>query len=174
MEAIFMNAFSRKKNLFGQRAQAIVEFAIALPILMALLVGIFEVGRMIFIYSAVTNASREASRFGSAIGKDDSGYFKYKYCAGIRNAANRSAFLVPLSSITIAYDSGPDTSSPGTCDAVSGEDADVIPAWVDSGKRVKVTVQADYRPMLRLLPLRQRTFTSISARTFLNIFELDN
>ena len=62
MEAIFMNRFSRKQNLFGFRAQAMVEFAIAAPILFALIIGIFEVGRMIFIYSAVTNASREAVR----------------------------------------------------------------------------------------------------------------
>ena len=49
----------------GKRAQAIVEFAIVLPILLMLLVGIFEVGRLIFMYAAVTNASREAARYGS-------------------------------------------------------------------------------------------------------------
>ena len=42
-----------------ERAQAIVEFAIALPILMFMLVGIIEVGRLIYAYAAVINASRE-------------------------------------------------------------------------------------------------------------------
>ena len=65
----------------AQHAQAIVEFALVLPILMVMLVGIFEVGRLLFIYTAVTNASREAARFGSALGYDDDGYHKYKDCA---------------------------------------------------------------------------------------------
>ena len=106
-----MNGTYKSKKLLGVPAQAIVEFAIALPILMALLVGILEVGRMIFIYSAVTNASREASRYASAIGRDDSGYYVYKYCEGIQAMADRSAFLISLSSITITYDNGPGTAS---------------------------------------------------------------
>lgn len=65
---------------YSQRAQAIVEFAIVLPVLMMLLVGILEVGRLIYMYAAVNNASREASRYGSAIGLDDTGaYLKYQY-----------------------------------------------------------------------------------------------
>ena len=43
-----MNGIYKSKKLVGYPAQAIVEFAIALPILMALLVGILEVGRMLF------------------------------------------------------------------------------------------------------------------------------
>jgi len=65
-----MSGNYKSKKLIGSRAQAIVEFAITLPILMALLVGILEVGRMVFIYSAVNNASREASRYASAVGLD--------------------------------------------------------------------------------------------------------
>ena len=164
-----MNCTGKSKKLAGFRAQAIVEFAIALPILMALLVGILEVGRMLFIYSSVTNASREASRYASVIGRDDAGYYAYKYCDGIREKANKSAFLISLSSISINYDSGPGTSSIGICDAVSGEDGDIS---VDTGDRVEVTVQADYEPMVRLVPIGNRTFTSSSARTFLGYVEL--
>src|ERR1043165_3232610 len=72
-----MNFLYRNKKKPGSRpegAQAIVEFALVLPILMVMLVGIFEVGRLLFIYTAVTNASREAARFGSALGYDDDGY----------------------------------------------------------------------------------------------------
>jgi Flp pilus assembly protein TadG len=166
---MFMNGNHKSKKLIGSRAQAIVEFAITLPILLALLVGILEVGRMLFIYSSVTNASREASRYASTIGRDDSGYYAYKYCEGIREKANKSAFLISLSSITINYDTGPGTASIGICDQVSGEDADIS---VDTGHRVEVTVQADYEPMVRLIPISSRTFTSSSARTFLGLVEL--
>jgi len=76
MEAVLMKRSFRKQNSFGYHGQAIVEFAIALPILLALLVGILEVGRMLFIYAAVTNASREAVRYASAVGLDDSGSYK--------------------------------------------------------------------------------------------------
>jgi Flp pilus assembly protein TadG len=54
-----------------ERAQAIVEFALVLPILMVVLVGMFEAGRMLYTYAAINNASREAVRFGSALGYDD-------------------------------------------------------------------------------------------------------
>jgi Flp pilus assembly protein TadG len=168
MEAIFMNAFSRKQNLFGQRAQAIVEFAIALPILMALLVGILEVGRMMFIYSAVTNASREAVRYASAVGLDDSGsYNKYNYCSGIQEMARRSAYFTPLTT-TISYDHGPGTGPFNTCDGTV--DSGVV---ISSGDRVVVEVKANYSPMVNLIPLSSRNITSSSARTIVGLIKLD-
>ena len=36
---------------------------------------------------------------------------------------------------------------------------------VDTGDRVEVTVEANYEPMVRLIPISSRTFTSSSART---------
>src|ERR1043165_3054641 len=93
-----------------QRAQAIVEFALVLPILMLLLVGILEVGRMIYIYAAVNNASREAVRFGSALGYDDSGNRKFQDCDGIKDRAIRSAYFIPLTTI-ITYDHGPTSAT---------------------------------------------------------------
>ena len=161
----------KKINILGGSAQAIVEFAIALPILLALVLGIFEVGRLLFIYSAVTNSSRNAVRFASAVGLSDSGYYKYKHCAGIKDIAVKSAYLVPVSSLTIniSYDTGPGTSSFAVCDAVSGEDSDVV---VNTGNRVKVTVAAQYKPMIKLIPIPARTITSSSSRTILGIVDL--
>lgn len=42
--------------------QSLVEMALILPILLALLVGIFEFGRSWNIYQVVTNAAREGAR----------------------------------------------------------------------------------------------------------------
>ena len=162
-----MSGNYKSKKLIGSRAQAMVEFAIALPILMALLVGIFEVGRMLFIYSSVTNASREASRYASVIGQDELGNFAYKYCDGIREKANKSAFLISLSSITITYDNGPGTTSFDTCNGPLDNGVSV-----SSGDRVEVTVSAQYSPMLRLIPISARTITSSSARTYLGLVAL--
>ena len=100
---------TKKQTGLRENAQAIVEFAIVAPILFLMLFGIFEVGRMVFIYSAVTNSSREAVRFGSALGYDDSGFHKYRNCSGIKNMAWRSAYFVPVDSliVEIRYDQGP-------------------------------------------------------------------
>ena len=170
----------KQKNLmrtkpYASRAQAIVEFAIVLPILLVVLIGIFEVSRYVFIYSAVTNASRNASRYASAVGYEETGtYLKYIYCDGIRNAAIESAYLLSPSDLTITISYGstpPDTNSKGYCDASGGDDTDID---VSTGDRVTVVVEAKYKPILNLIPVTSRTITSTSSRTILGIIVLDN
>src|SRR6266508_4354783 len=173
-----MKVFYRNQKTPGfraQRAQAIVEFAIVLPILMLLLVGIFEVGRMLYTYAAINNASREAARFASALGYyDEGGVFvhKYKYCYGIREMAKRSAYFTPLT-ITIAYDRGPTYASTpfAWCDLfiLATEDNDFT---LTTNDRVNVTVSGTYTPLVKLIPFGSRTFTSISARTILGFVEV--
>ena len=45
-----------------ERGQAMVETAIAIPILLVLMVGIFEVGRAYETWQVLTNAAREGAR----------------------------------------------------------------------------------------------------------------
>ena len=172
---------SQRKS--SSRAQAMVEFAIALPVLLVLLVGIMEVGRMIFIYSAVINASREAARYGSAVGWDTSGtYHRYKYCAGIANMAKSTAFLIALTNanIDIRYDSGPsdatyaDGHGPDnatefnlltrTCPPATTGEATVTVASKD---RIVIKITAAYTPVIKLIPIPTRNFVSISSRSIL-------
>jgi Flp pilus assembly protein TadG len=168
---MFTKGFMKKNNLPGLRAQAIVEFAIVFPVLIVLLVGLLEVGRMLFIYSAVTNASRNAVRYASAYGRVDSVANKYTYndCAGIRDKAIKSAYLMKPAdlTVTIKYDSGPGTGFYDTCDG--NLDTGIT---VSTGKRVYVEVAAQYKPMVKLIPFPDRTFTSKSYRTILGIFQL--
>ena len=165
--------FSKKQKSFKENAQAIAEFAIVLPILMVVLVGILEVGRMLFIYAAVNNASREAVRYASAWGLNDAGTAeKFNDCDGIKSMARRSAFFVNLDdnnegSVLIQYDDGPGTTVRDTCD---GSIDDVT---IESGNRAIVTVTAKYKPLINLIPLPARDFTSRSARTILGIINLD-
>ncbi len=44
------------------RGQALVEFALTLPIFVLLVVALFDVGRGVFAYNALTNAAREGAR----------------------------------------------------------------------------------------------------------------
>ena len=166
------NNTSRKNKLPGARAQALVEFSIALPVLIVMLIGIMEVGRMIITYALVNNASRDAVRYASAVGRSDASPNNYKYndCAAIKGIATKSAFIVALSSITIDYYNAAGTYI-GTCDATSGGDPDIS---VDSNYLVKVTVTASYKPVVKLIPIGQKNFTAISRRTILGVYDLGN
>jgi Flp pilus assembly protein TadG len=44
------------------RGQALVEFALVLPIFILILVGIFDLGRAVYAFNTVNNAAREAVR----------------------------------------------------------------------------------------------------------------
>jgi Flp pilus assembly protein TadG len=50
---------------YGRRGQAIVETALLLPILMLLVMGSADLGRVFYYSIAVTNAAREAARQGT-------------------------------------------------------------------------------------------------------------
>jgi Flp pilus assembly protein TadG len=53
------------KLIRKQKGQALVEIALVLPILLVLLFGIIEFGRILNAYIMVSNASREAARYYS-------------------------------------------------------------------------------------------------------------
>nr|MBA2600286.1 pilus assembly protein [Actinomycetota bacterium] len=44
--------------------QTLVEFALILPVFLLMLLGLFDLGRAIYAYSTISNATREASRLG--------------------------------------------------------------------------------------------------------------
>ena len=165
-----MNLFSPKYPS-KTRAQAILEFALILPILIMLLYGIIEVGRLIFVFASVANASRQAARYGSASGKINSVSF-YQDCNGIRNVANQSAFIIKFDKINITYDRG--VNPDGTQIPITGVDpnpsVDSCPIkdyTVRNGDRIIVQVSTKYEPILKLLPIQPLAVVSASARSFL-------
>jgi len=44
------------------RGQALVEFALVIPVFLLLLVALFDLGRAVFAYNTLTNAAREGAR----------------------------------------------------------------------------------------------------------------
>jgi len=56
-----MNRF-RRGHADARRGQALLEFALVLPIFILLLVAIFDLGRAAFAYNTLTNAAREGAR----------------------------------------------------------------------------------------------------------------
>lgn len=174
-----LNKTPLKKN----KAQAMVEFAIVLPILLLVLYGLLETGRLLFMYSTIVNATRQASRYGSATGAGTGGVPRYQDCAGIRLAAQKVDFLNSFNDddIFITYDDGPGTS--GTyppsasvppwrdiCDGTA--DTDVAPA-ADNTSRIVVKINGDFLPIVKLVPFFERSVANnnpiegVSARTIL-------
>ena len=61
-----------RKCRLGDRAQSLVEMAVILPLLLALLVGILELGRAWNVKQVITNAARGGARI-AAVQKTDDG-----------------------------------------------------------------------------------------------------
>jgi hypothetical protein len=72
-----------------EKAQTFVEFALVFPLLLMVVYGIIEFGRMLFIYTTVTASSREGARYGSAAG--DTGMYvpHYADCVGIYDSIKK-------------------------------------------------------------------------------------
>lgn len=56
----------------GHRGQALIEMALMLPLLLAILVGIFEVGPSVNDHAAVAQATEQAVRVASQLGSSSS------------------------------------------------------------------------------------------------------
>ncbi|MGZ9165967.1 MAG: TadE family protein [Anaerolineales bacterium] len=159
------------------RAQAMVEFAIALPILLMLLYGILETSRLLFIYSTVVTASRQAVRYGSATGIGANGVPRYQDCAGIRASANRADFLNAFEpdDIHIFYDQGPGTSPTEFClGGVLTDPSLTSTILADNNHRLVVEIDGDFFPLVpKLVPFIERSVANShpiegnSARTIL-------
>lgn len=147
---------NRKK----ETAQGMVEFALVLPLLLLLSLGIIEVGRLMVIYASVSAGSREAGRYAAATGNSSAGVPYYWDTAGITAAANRVALLTGASSVTVTYDKGPGTPSYTQSD-VTG------PTDVALGDRVNIQVVSQYKPLFGIVPLKAFDISSVTTRTIL-------
>jgi len=54
-----------RKRSFTESGQELVEFALILPLLLLLLLGIIEFGITVFAYNTVANVGREIARYGA-------------------------------------------------------------------------------------------------------------
>jgi Flp pilus assembly protein TadG len=53
-----------KKRIATARGQTLVEYALVLPLMLLILVMLFDLGRAVYYYSVIHNAAREGARFG--------------------------------------------------------------------------------------------------------------
>jgi Flp pilus assembly protein TadG len=120
----------------GRRAkgQALVEFALIIPIFLLIVIALFDLGRAVFSYNTLTNAAREGARL--AIVNQD-------IASIISRAENASAIVelnvpnVTVDFYQVAADGSPDTSS--VCSPVA------------VGCLAVVTFQATYQPITPII-----------------------
>jgi hypothetical protein len=157
-----LNAMERNnKPARRESAQGIVEFALVLPLLLLVMLGLIEVGRLLFTFSVVFSSVREAARYGSAAGDVGNYVPHYLDCNGIRAAAKRLGSMAGVQDqhITISYDHGPNTSTfANTCPPS-------VP--VQLGDRIVVQITAYYQPLLPLVRIPPMPITSAAARTII-------
>lgn len=131
-----------------QYGQGIVEFALTIPVFLALVVGIIEFSRYFLIQSAIFTASREATRYGSSVG--EGGLPNYKNCEQIAETAVRMGSFggIQYDDISIYYE-----SSPGVW--VADCNPGVEPANRYNpilGDRVVVEINTEFRSLVGIVP----------------------
>lgn len=144
--------------------QGLVEFALILPVLLALVLGIIEFARLMVAISSVSTASRDAVRYAVSVGETPGGTPHYQDCAGIRDAALRvTVFADP--SVVITYDDdGPGGAAPVEYCQV-GKITD--PISVALGTQISVTVSDTFEPLNALIRLPSIPLASETSRTVL-------
>jgi Flp pilus assembly protein TadG len=129
-----------------QRGQALVEFSLSIVIFIALLMGIFDAGRAIFMYNGVSEAAREIARRTSVYPFSGIGGANYLGSSLETQAViNAHQSLVPGMTPPAAgapdfecVDIAGDPSTNNTCGSGDAQDY------------VRVTVHATYKPVTLL------------------------
>jgi hypothetical protein len=103
----------RPRKQDAERGQALIEFALTVPIFLMLVFGIIDLARLIFAYTQVIDAARQGVRYGIVEGLER-GNYQYLDCDGITDAALDTPGLVPGSdlNVTISYLNLQDNSVP--------------------------------------------------------------
>lgn len=149
---------------FGPRkGQGMVEFALVLPLLLVVVWGTIEAGRLLFIYSATASASREAARYGAAVGESGSSQ-RYRDCDAMIASARRIGSLAGIApgDVEIRYDDGQGNDLGGCPVGGTG------PVINDVAPRVIVTTTAHFETIVPLVPFaREFDISSNNARTII-------
>ena len=156
-----------------------LEFALTLILLLVVVLGLLEVGRLLFVYAAVVTSAREAARYASVAGRNDSGNLYFQDCNGIRNAASRVTFFqnVQNSDILIYYNVNGNNDGDGNpiftqyCTPGSSVDSSVT---LDTNDRVRVDVGTTFNTIVEFLPLEDGIqIDSSASRSILGIIEIE-
>jgi Flp pilus assembly protein TadG len=106
----------------GERGSAFVEFALVSPLLLLLMFGVLDFGRLFFTQLTLQHALREAGRFavtGNHLPNPGGGSTSMSRVASIKQVAQQSAAGLDLSSIQIHSVHGGTNHGGGPSDTVT-------------------------------------------------------
>ncbi len=119
-----------------QRGLSLVETALVIPMVLALILGVFEFGRMIWLTEGANYAVNKAARF----------------------AATRGRFSTSPATV------GQITNIVQAVPGLAGASVTATGAGGNSGTEVDITVSVTYTPIVPIVPgNRSRTFTARSV-----------
>ncbi len=155
-------------NTKKAQGQGLVEFALTIPIILLFIAGIIDLGRTLFVYSQLIDATRQSVRYGIMMGLEDTA--QYLDCNGIKETAASIPGLVNLSnaSIEIFYE-----NSDGTAKMVSDTDlltcetmTTDLAKTIQHGDVLAVNISGQIRPLTPFLTdLFTLTLEHTSRRT---------
>jgi Flp pilus assembly protein TadG len=118
----------KKSDASTNQGQGILEFALVLPLLLLVVFGVLDLGRIFFVTIGLTNAAREGVRYLTLHPDDVSNEFGsfWGSKAAATDEANYSGITVSGSQVTV------------TCSNVDGDDL------CDSGTPATVTVTYNF------------------------------
>jgi hypothetical protein len=117
--------------------QALTEFALTLPILLFMIMGIIDFGRFFFAYAQASNSLRDALRYAEVFGFEVVGTPTYLDCAAMQNVGTKN-FIADTDDLVITYVKA-DGSATYTCATVTD---DVL----DNGDMLRITAHATVHP----------------------------
>jgi Flp pilus assembly protein TadG len=151
-------------------AQSMVEFALAIPVLLIIILVVIEIAHIVILFNTVTMATREGSRYASGMSQTgNNGLAHWQDCQGIRAAVERiGGFLgIAESDILIFYDNGPDTAIAEVCNPSPI-------AGVTKGGRISVKVTVYYSPLVPVIQISPVPISSLSSHTILTNITVGN
>jgi hypothetical protein len=125
----FMNPLSLSGPRGRRTGQAVAEFAISITVLVVLFMGVFDLGRGIFMYNGVSEAAREVARATSV----DSGN-------ALGGGPRAQAAIATQRTLVPALD-----TPTFECVDIDGSPVSAIPC--PSAMYVRVTATASYHPV---------------------------
>jgi hypothetical protein len=156
-----LNFKLRSQQPDRRKGQSIVEFALVLPILLLVVMGIIEFGRLLFYFAGVTAASREGARYAAATGDLTGSEMHFEDCQGITDAATRVGSIVGVgeSDVVIQYTKFSDDGS-----------FQILPScppteYMDLGDRISVIVTRNFQPVVPLVTIPPIPISVTTSRT---------
>lgn len=129
--------FHRRRD---PRGQSLVEFALVIPIVLLLMLGLFDLGRVVFTNNSLSDGSRHGARTAAVDPRSAT------YCSDVQAAARTAVRGLALSVFTVSYQRV-DSAGVPTGSAVvvcsGGSPSGAVPSSARPGDRVTVRLTAN-------------------------------